>query len=176
MGEDLRYPIGTFTYEGEISPEQIQDWLEELAAAPSQLRRAVTGLTEEQLDTPYRPGGWTVRQVIHHVADSHMNSYVRFKLGATENEPVIKPYEEQLWAELEDGKTAPPEISLALLDALHDRWVRWIRTLDEAGWARTFLHPANGPTTLARGLGLYVWHGKHHTAHITSLRERMSWH
>jgi len=132
-------------------------------------------LNEAQLDTPYRDGGWTVRQVVHHVPDSHMNAYMRFRLALTEHEPVIKPYDEAAWAELVDGKTAPPEISLALLDALHDRWVRLLRSMTDADFQKQFRHPELGVVPLEKNLALYAWHGKHHVAHITRLRERMQW-
>ena len=132
-------------------------------------------MNEAQLDTPYRDGGWTVRQVVHHVPDSHMNAYMRFRLALTEHEPVIKPYDEAAWAELVDGKTAPPEISLALLDALHDRWVRLLRSMTDADFQKQFRHPELGVVPLEKNLALYAWHGKHHVAHITRLRERMQW-
>jgi len=139
------------------------------------LRAAVAGLRPEQLDTPYRPGGWTVRQVVHHVPDSHMNSYMRFKLALTEDEPTIKPYDEKLWAELADTPATPVEVSLTLLESMHDRWVRLLRSLQDAHFERQFRHPELGVVRLDRNLALYAWHGKHHVAHITSLRERMSW-
>ncbi len=139
------------------------------------MRAAIAGLNEEQLDTPYRDGGWTVRQVVHHVADSHMNAYVRFRLALTEQEPVIKPYDEAAWAELADAKDAPPEISLALIDALHDRWTRLLRSMSGADFLRQFRHPELGAVPLEKNLALYAWHGKHHVAHITRLRERMQW-
>ena len=139
------------------------------------MRAAVAGLTPEQLDTPYRPGGWTVRQVVHHVPDSHINSYVRFKLALTEEEPTIKPYDEARWAKLADTATTPVEVSLTLLDSLHSRWVPLLQSLTEADFARQFRHPELGMVRLDRNLALYAWHGKHHVAHITSLRERMGW-
>jgi len=132
-------------------------------------------LSTEQLDTPYRPGGWTVRQVVHHLPDSHLNSYIRFRLALTEKEPTIKPYDQERWAELDDAKTAPIEPSLALLEALHQRWIMLLRSLIPADFARTFNHPEMGIVTLDATLRLYEWHGRHHTAHITSLRERMGW-
>jgi len=132
-------------------------------------------LNEAQLDTPYRDGGWTVRQVVHHVPDSHMNAYIRFRLALTEHEPVIKPYDEAAWAELVDAKSAPPEISLTLLDALHDRWVRLLRSMSDADFLKQFRHPELGVVPLEKNLALYAWHGKHHVAHITRLRERMQW-
>jgi uncharacterized damage-inducible protein DinB len=149
--------------------------IDEIAAAPAALRKAVEGLTEAQLDTPYRPGGWSVRQVAHHVPDSHMNAYVRFKLAVTEDSPTIKPYDEAAWAELADVKTVPVATSLALLDAVHERWVAFLRSLGEADWARTFRHPELGVVPLEKNLALYAWHGRHHVAHVTALRERIGW-
>ncbi len=172
---DLRYPIGKFRYDGAPNDEEKQSLLEEIAHTPKKLRAAVQGLSESKLDTEYRPGGWTVRQVIHHVPDSHLNAYVRFKLALTEDDPTIKPYAEDRWAELADTKATPVEVSLALLDSLHDRWVRLLRSLTEEEWKRTFRHPDLGPMTLEKTLALYAWHGKHHVAHITDLRKRMSW-
>jgi hypothetical protein len=139
------------------------------------MRAAVAGLTPERFDTPYRPGGWSVRQVVHHVPDSHMNAYVRFKLALTENEPTIKPYEEAAWAELADSASTPVDVSLTLLETLHDRWVRLLRSMTEADFARKFRHPQLGVVPLDKNLALYAWHGKHHVAHITSLRQRMGW-
>jgi uncharacterized damage-inducible protein DinB len=172
---DPRYPVGKFHYEGAPNEEQKQVFLEEIAHTPAKLRAAVRGLSETQLDTEYRPGGWTVRQVVHHMPDSHLNSYVRFKLALTEDEPTIKPYAEDRWAELADSKATPVEVSLTLLDSLHDRWVRLMRSLGEEEWKRTFRHPSLGPMTLEKTLALYAWHGRHHVAHITELRKRMSW-
>jgi len=172
---DLRYPIGKFMFPKEVTAAQRRQWIDEIAAAPARLRAAIAGLNERQLDTPYRDGGWTVRQVIHHVPDSHMNSYVRFKLALTESEPTIKPYDEAAWARLADSADTPVEVSLAMLDALHERWVRLMSSLDEQGWMRPFRHPEIGPVTLEQNLALYAWHGKHHTAHITGLRRRHGW-
>ncbi len=171
---DLRYPIGKFHYEGTLDAEQKAKALDEIARTPAKLRAAVTGLSEEQLDTPYRPGGWTVRQVVHHLPDSHLNSYVRFKLALTEEEPTIKTYAEDRWAELADTKATPIEVSLTMLESLHDRWVRLLRSLTAEEWKRTFRHPELGPMTLEKSLALYAWHGRHHVAHITELRKRMS--
>jgi uncharacterized damage-inducible protein DinB len=173
--EDLRYPVGKFHYDGSPSPQHKQVFLEEIAQTPSKLRSAVAGLADEQLDTPYRPGGWTVRQVVHHVPDSHLNSYVRFKLALTEDEPTIKTYAEDRWAELADNKATPIEVSLTLLDSLHDRWVRLLRSLTPEEWKRTFRHPELGPMSLEKTLALYAWHGRHHVAHVTELRKRMGW-
>ena len=133
------------------------------------------GLSAQQLDTPYRDGGWTVRQVVHHVPDSHLNSYIRFKLALTEEEPTIRPYMEDRWAELPEAKTAPIELSLSLLEDLHKRWILMLRAIQPAEWKRTFRHPEIGPMTLEKNLALYAWHGRHHVAHVTALRERMGW-
>lgn len=172
---DLSYPIGKFHYEGSITEDQKQKLIDDISRAPADLRAAVSGLSSQQFDTPYRPGGWTVRQVTHHVPDSHMNAYVRFKLALTENEPTIKPYEQQLWAELADTKSTPIEVSLAMLDSLHDRWVRLLRSLKPEDWKRTFRHPELGLVGLEKNLALYSWHGRHHVAHITGLRKRNGW-
>ena len=172
---DLSYPIGKFHFEGPLTAAQKEKALDDIADTPALLRASVAGLSAEQLDTPYRSGGWTVRQVVHHVPDSHMNSYVRFKLALTEDEPTIKPYEQRLWAELPDTKETPIEVSLTMLDALHDRWVRLLRSLNASDWQRTFRHPELGPVSLERNLALYAWHGRHHVRHITALRERSRW-
>jgi uncharacterized damage-inducible protein DinB len=172
---DLRFPIGKFHFEGPLTEPQKQASLDEIARTPAKLRAAVKGLSEAQLDAPYRPGGWTVRQVVHHLPDSHMNSYVRFKLALTESEPTIKPYAEDRWAELADSKSTPVEVSLTLLESLHDRWAHLLRSLSPEDWKRTFRHPEMGAMTLEKTLALYAWHGRHHVAHITSLRERSGW-
>jgi uncharacterized damage-inducible protein DinB len=172
---DQRYPIGKFHYDGALSAEQKQACLDEIAQTPSKLRSAVKDLSDAQLDTPYRDGGWTVRQVVHHVPDSHLNSYVRFKLALTEDEPTIKTYAENRWAELADTKATPIVVSLTMLDALHDRWIRLLRSLSAEEWKRTLRHPDMGVMTLEKTLALYAWHGKHHVAHITELRKRMGW-
>ncbi len=172
---DLRYPIGTMPNVAALSESERADAIAAIAALPGQLRAAVAGLDDRQLDTPYRPGGWTVRQVVHHVVDSHVNAYTRFKLALTEDVPTIRPYEEHLWAELPEARTAPPEISLALVDALHARWSAALAAIGPAECARTYLHPVNGPTTVDGLLAIYAWHGRHHTAHIAGLREREGW-
>ncbi|MBI4543681.1 MAG: bacillithiol transferase BstA [Gemmatimonadetes bacterium] len=174
--EDLRYPVGRFDPGAEVPHQQRSALIDEIAAIPARLRAAVAGLSDVELDTPYRDGGWTVRQVVHHVPDSHMNAYMRFKLALTEENPPIKTYEEKLWAELIDARTAPPEPSLQLLEALHLRWVMLLRSLGPAEYERSFRHPEWGPITLGVTLRLYEWHGRHHVAHITSLRKRMGWH
>jgi uncharacterized damage-inducible protein DinB len=150
-------------------------FIQQIEEAPARLREAVKGLTLEELNTPYREGGWTVRQVVHHVPDSHMNSYVRFRLALTEDEPTIKPYMENLWAELPDARSAPIDLSLGLLESLHTRWVALLRSLTPEQWKRQFRHPELGVVSLEQNLALYAWHGRHHVAHITSLRERMGW-
>lgn len=172
---DLQYPIGRFKVEGAPTNADIRRAIDEIERAPASLRVAVEGLTEEQLDTPYRPDGWTVRQVVHHVPDSHLNSYCRFKLALTEDEPTIKPYREERWAELADSRRTPIEVSLALLESLHQRWVVLLKSLEPAEFSRAFRHPEIGLITLAQNVCLYAWHGRHHTAHVTSLRERMGW-
>jgi uncharacterized damage-inducible protein DinB len=149
--------------------------IQEIASTPAALASAVKGLTDAQLDTPYRDGGWTPRQIVHHVADSHMNAYIRFKLGMTEDNPTIKPYDEKTWAETIDGRTAPVDMSLPMIDSLHRRWVQFLKSLDQTDMARTILHPERGPMKLSDLLQLYSWHGRHHTAHITGLRQRMGW-
>ena len=172
---DLRYPIGKFSYQGPLSEDQIRAFIDDIAVTPANLRKAVQGLSDSQLDTPYRPGGWTVRQVVHHVPDSHLNSYVRFKLALTEDEPTIKPYAEDRWAELADSASTPIAVSLNLLESLHDRWVRLLGSLSNVEWRRTFRHPELGAMTLEKTLALYSWHGKHHVMHITGLRDREGW-
>jgi len=172
---DPRFPIGKFHYEGAPSADQRQKFIAEIEQAPAAIRAAVQGLSPQQLDTPYRDGGWNVRQVVHHVPESHMNAYIRFKLALTEDEPTIKPYAEDRWAKLADVPSTPVEVSLALLENLHVRWVVLLRSLHEEDWKRTFMHPEIGVVPLEKSLALYTWHGKHHTAHITELRKRMAW-
>jgi uncharacterized damage-inducible protein DinB len=172
---DPRYPIGPFEYRGPLDDQQRQTLISRIEETPARLRAAVGGLTDEQLDTPYREGGWTVRQVVHHVPESHLNSYVRFKLALTEDEPTIKPYFEDRWAELDDARTAPIALSLDLLEAVHGRWVWFLRSLKTKDFERAFQHPDLGKVTLDKNVALYAWHGRHHVAHITSLRERMGW-
>ena len=172
---DPRYPIGKLQYQGPLSEEQKRNCLDDIAQAPNNLRSAVKGLSVAQLDTPYRPGGWTVRQVVHHVPDSHMNAFIRFKLALTEDEPTIKPYAEDRWAELGDVAPTPIETSLCLLDCLHQRWMNLLCSLTPDQWKRTFRHPEMGLMTLDKTLALYAWHGRHHVAHITSLRGRNGW-
>ena len=172
---DPRYPIGKFTFDGTLITEQKKQYLNDIEQTPAQLRAAVGGLSEQQLNTPYREGGWTVRQLAHHVPDSHMNAYIRFKLALTEDEPTIRPYMEDRWAELPESKQAPIEVSLALLDSLHQRWTMVLRNIADADWKRNFRHPEMGLLSLEKTLALYSWHGRHHVAHVTSLREKMGW-
>lgn len=172
---DPRFPVGKFHYDGPPAAEQKQHFIDEIAQTPANLRASIKGLSAAQFDTPYRDGGWTVRQVVHHLPDSHMNSYVRFKLALTEDEPTIKPYAEDRWAKLPDTKATPVEVSLTLLDSLHNRWVHLLRSLTPEDWKRTFRHPELGPMDLEKALAIYAWHGRHHVAHITELRKRMSW-
>ena len=172
--DDLRYPVGRFSAPAETSPALRAKQIETLRLLPKRLRSAVSGLNDSQLDTPYRDGGWTVRQVVHHFADSHANSYVRFKLALTEDWPTIKPYDEALWAQLPDSRSHI-EPSLLFLDGLHQRLVAVLESMTEEDFQRGFNHPERGRMTLAANLALYEWHSRHHTAHITSLRERMRW-
>lgn len=174
--QDLRYPVGRFQFNGDTSQRVREQRIGEIAAAPPHLREAIDGLSPEQLDCPYRPGGWTVRQVVHHVPDSHLNAYTRFKLALTEDEPTIRPYEEARWAELPDARSGPVELSLSLLDLLHQRWVLLLRSLAPTDFRRRFRHPEhNRAFELDEALAMYAWHGRHHIAHITSLRQRMKW-
>jgi hypothetical protein len=175
MSIDPRYPVGRFQPPEFIGAPERARYIETIEACPAHLRTAVAGLSPAQLDTPYREGGWTVRQVVHHVPDSHMNAFVRFKLALTENEPTIKPYDEAAWAMLSDVADTPVKTSLTLLDALHQRWAILLRGIAEDGWSRKFVHPELGTTALDTYLALYAWHGGHHAAHITELRKRMGW-
>lgn len=169
---DPRYPVGRFDVRAGVSDYELPRLIDQIADLPSRVRAAVEGLSEEQLETPYREGGWTVRQVVHHLPDSHVNAYVRTRLALTEDEPTIKPYEEARWAELPDARTGPVELSLTLLDGLHHRWVLLLRSLDSAQFDRTIRHPELGVMKLDTLVGLYAWHGRHHLAHITGVRER----
>jgi len=172
---DLRYPVGKFELKTEITGGQRKALIDSLAEAPSRLRAAIEKLSLQQLNEPYRPEGWTVRQVVHHVPDSQLNAYTRFKLGLTEVEPTTRPYDEKRWAELEDGRNADPEISLRLLESLHERWVILLRSLSPADFAQTLNHHELGVMTLDGLLQLYEWHGRHHVAQITALRQRRGW-
>lgn len=170
---DPRYPIGPPQFQ--TGAESRRQAVQAIAELPGRLTVAVAGLSAVQLDTPYRDGGWTLRQLTHHVADSHLNAYTRLRLALTEDWPVIKPYQEAAWAELADARTLPVEISLALLAPLHTRWTTLLTSLDEAAWLRGYTHPENGRTTVEAMTALYSWHGRHHTAHVLALRERMGW-
>lgn len=176
MAPDPRYPIGEFDRRDiELSPELREARIATIADLPSRLRDAVEGLNDSQLDTEYRPGGWTVRQVVHHVPDSHANALIRFKLALTEDEPpTIKPYQEDRWANLGDAKM-PVDVSLRLVEAIHERWVGLLESMSYSDYQKKFIHPETGNWTLDEALALYAWHSEHHTAHITSLRERMGW-
>jgi uncharacterized damage-inducible protein DinB len=172
---DAQYPIGKFTFDPDVTPEKRKSCIEDIAAAPALFRKAVARLNDPQLDTPYRIGGWTVRQVIHHMADSHLNNLVRFRLALTEDEPAITGYDPAKWAEIPDAKTGPVDVSLNLLAAIHVRWVLLMKLMAPTDFARTFRRPDGQVVTLDRALQTYAWHGKHHAAQITTLRERMSW-
>jgi DinB superfamily len=175
MSDDLRYPIGKYEAQP-FSEKQLQEWLTDIKNLPQHLENAVLNLDAAQLDTPYRDGGWMVKQVVHHVADSHMNAYTRFKLGLTEDNPTIRPYDEVAWAEMKDSLEQPINISLTLLHALHSRWHYFLKDITETDLQRTVFHPEHKKEmTLWHLLGMYAWHGRHHVAHITSLRERMKW-
>ncbi len=175
MTNNLRYPIGKYEPQP-FSQEQKKKWLLDIQYLPSDIENAILNLDEAQLQTPYRDGGWTVHQLVHHIADSHMNAYIRFKLGLTETNPAIKPYEEAEWAKLDDVKALPINVSVTLLFALHERWYEAIKNLSEEQWMRTVFHPEHKKEmTLWHLLGMYAWHGKHHKQHILSLRERMQW-
>lgn len=175
MPADLRYPIGPFSFPDTFTESDLRAAIGRIATTPARLRAAVAGLDDPALDTPYRPEGWTVRQVVHHVADSHVNAYIRTKMALTEDHPTIKPYDEVRWAELPDSRR-PVEGSLALLDRLHERWVALLDSLAPADFQRTFFHPGgNATVTLARNTASYAWHGDHHIAHITELRRREGW-
>jgi uncharacterized damage-inducible protein DinB len=172
---DPRYPIGKFNGQAPAGQAEREKFIKDIEETPTRLKAAINGLSDKQLDTTYRDGGWTVRQVVHHVQDSHLNAYVRFKLALTEEEPTIKPYCEDRWAELADSKLTPIEVSLHLLDSLHKRWVLLLRSLKPEDWKKTFRHPELGVMNLDKTLALYAWHGRHHVGHITTLREKMGW-
>ena len=175
MQEELRYPIGKYEPKP-FSEEQKEEWLADIKFLPNILENTLSNLDEQQIHTPYREGGWTVHQLVHHIADSHMNAYCRFKLGYTEENPTIRPYEEKAWATTADVQMLPINISLTLLHALHQRWSTFLESLTNADWQRTVVHPEHGKQfTLWHLVGMYSWHGRHHTAHITSLKERMGW-
>jgi hypothetical protein len=175
VAPDLRFPIGDFKYDGPFTETQRAKLIEDIAALPAKLRSAVSGLSEAQLDTPYRDGGWTLRQTVHHVADSHAHSYLRVRFAMTEDNPTITPYPENVWAELNDAKHAPIEPSLQILEGLHYRWVMLFKGLTPEDWSRTLFHPERGKLTLDVIVALYSWHSRHHVAHITELRKRKGW-
>ncbi len=172
---DPRFPIGPFTFDPDVTPEKRHQSIAAIRETPARLRAAVTGLTPDQIETPYRDGGWTVRQVVHHVPESHMNAFVRFKLALTEDKPTIKPYEEDLWVKLPDIPRVPIETSLTLLDALHQRWIAILESMNAPQFARPLIHPQHGEVRLDWMLQLYAWHGRHHTAHVTALRSAKGW-
>jgi uncharacterized damage-inducible protein DinB len=172
---DPQYPIGKFVLDPDATPEKRKRWIEEVAAAPAIFRKAVAHLKDAQLDTPYREGGWTLRQVIHHMSDSHLHTLVRFRVALTEDQPAITGYDPAKWGELPDAKTGPVDVSLALLDAIHARWILLLKSMTPADFARAFRRPDGQVVTLDRALQLYAWHGKHHAAQITGLRQRMQW-
>jgi uncharacterized damage-inducible protein DinB len=175
MLTDLRYPIGRLQRASSLAPEARRAAIDDIAALPGALRAAVAGLGDAQLDTPYRDGGWTVRQLVHHVADSHMHAFARTRFALAEENPLISAYDEAAWAELPDSRTMSPEVSLVLLDALHQRWAHTLRETPASGFVRTVQHPENGPMNVDMLLNVYSWHGRHHTAHVTALRDRMGW-
>ena len=173
--EDFRYPIGRFERPEKATREVRQQWIEAIESAPGQLQQAVAGLSQEQLDTPYRPRGWTIRQVVHHITDSHLNGYVRTKWALTEDNPAIKTYEQNRWAESPEARTGDVELSLPLLESLHGRWSVLLRSFEPETWSQTFQHPDWGTVSLDFNVALYAWHGAHHIAHITTLRKRNGW-
>jgi uncharacterized damage-inducible protein DinB len=173
--ENLKYPIGRYQLEDKINKTSIENWIKEIELLPQKLSEAVKGLKKDQLQTPYRPDGWTIQQVIHHIADSHMNAYNRFKLALTENKPIVKPYDEKLWAELPDSKLVDVNVSLDLIKSLHKRWTTLLRHLSEEELNKEFLHPESGMKNLKETICNYAWHGNHHLAHITSLKQKMNW-
>ncbi len=174
MSEDLRYPIGNFDRNIEVTPELRKKSIQTITDLPKNLENAVADLTDEQLDTPYRPEGWTVRQTIHHIADSHLNSYIRFKLALTEDTPTIRPYYEDRWAELADSEM-PIDVSMKIIEGLHSRWTNLLNAMSDEDFQKLLNHPESGEWTLEKMLGLYDWHSRHHTAHITELRDRQNW-
>jgi hypothetical protein len=172
--DQLRFPVGRFHAAASSTPETRAAQIETIRQLPELLKKAVAGLTDEQLDTPYREGGWTVRQVVHHIADSHANAFIRFKLALTEDWPAIKPYDQAAWAGLADSKT-PIAPSLAIVDGIQTRWAALLASLTDADFARGFIHPENGKVDLAKALAMYEWHSRHHLAHITGLKTRKGW-
>jgi hypothetical protein len=175
MSEDLRFPMGKFDSTQEVNSEMRSGFIQTIEVLPYKFRQAVKGLNNEQIDTPYRPEGWTVRQLVHHIADSHINSFCRFKLGLSEDTPTIKPYDEASWAEMADSKNAPIDLSLNMIDGVHARWALLLKSMSDADFDRNINHPERGSMSLNSMLSLYDWHSKHHTAHVTKLRERNNW-
>lgn len=172
MKRDPRYPVGTFMLDKRPTPSKRRRWIGQIAAVPREVKKAVRRLTPAQLNAPYRKGGWTRRQVVHHMVDSHLNAYVRLKLALTERHPTIKPYDQERWAHLADAQTAPVESSLKMLEGLHHRWVHLLRAMKPSDFRRTFHHPESGKKNLDWLVQLYAWHGRHHTAHLSSLKRR----
>lgn len=175
MSEDLRFPIGDFQISTEVTPEMREKFIRTIAELPLKIRAALRDLEDEQINTPYRPEGWTVRQLVHHIADSHINSFCRFKLGLSEDTPTIKPYDEASWAEMADVKNAPIDLSLGIIDGIHARWAMLLKSMSDEDFERKINHPQRGTMSLNSMLALYDWHSRHHTAHITNLRERNNW-
>jgi uncharacterized damage-inducible protein DinB len=177
VADDFRYPIGPFETPESLTAADRSKWITDIAECATHLRAAVANLDDQQLDTPYREGGWTVRQLVHHVPDSHLNSYIRFKLALTEEDPLVRPYDENRWSQLPEARTAPVEVSLRLLEALHTRWVLVLQSMGDAEFARMYWHPEypDGPQRLDSVLAMYAWHSRHHVAHISELRQRMGW-
>ncbi len=173
--EKLKYPIGRYQLDDVIDKDSINNWIKEIELLPEKLIAAVRGLNTDQLQTPYRPEGWTVQQLVHHIADSHMNAYIRFKLALTENKPIVKPYDQKLWAELPDTKSVDVKVSLDLIKSLHKRWTTLLNQLTEEELEKEYLHPESGMKNLKETICNYAWHGNHHLAHITSLKQRMNW-
>lgn len=172
---DPRYPVGPFQSRDKLNADERRELIDQIAAAPQRLREAVRGLSQTQLDTPYRDGGWTLRQVVHHVPDSHVNAYIRLKLALTEEAPTIKPYDQDKWAVLPDTRDIPIDVSLALLDSVHTRFVSMLRSMKEADFRRQFTHPEHGLMNLDWLTAMYAWHGRHHVGHVTSLRAAKGW-
>ncbi len=175
MSEDLRFPIGKFDSEIKVTPQMRDEFIQTIEELPAKFRQAIEGLSDEQIDTPYRAEGWTVRQLVHHVADSHINSFCRFKFGLSEDTPTIKPYDEAVWAEMPDSKSAPVDLSLNIIDGVHARWALLLKSMSASDFARKINHPERGAMSLDAMLALYGWHSLHHTAHVTKLRERNGW-
>ncbi len=175
MSDDLRYPIGQFSFDPAAAAGARDGWIQDLERLPAELESAVASLDDKQLDTPYRPGGWSVRQVVHHLADSHMVAYIRIRLGLTEDKPTLKGYDEKLFADLADASAAPVELSLSILKGMQARWTSLLRSIAPGDFQRTMLHPVSGPGTIEKYVALYAWHGKHHVAQIRALRQRSGW-